>query len=295
MSYADVRSPVFADYILSNAALEELATGFRWVEGLVWMGDWDCLLFQDLPRNRTMRWCEEGVSVYRAPSGFANGQTRDRQGRLLSCSHQARCIYRTEHDGAVTTLVSHYRSKRLNSPNDLIVKSDGSVWFTDPVYGIANDYEGGRQISETAPAVYRFDPTNGDLTVVAGDFSGPNGIVFSPDESLLYVSETDEPGRMIRVFDVAADGKSLSNGRQFHKVMPGAADGMRCDEHGNIWSSAGDGVHCISPAGALLGKILVGHRVSNIAFGGLHRNRLFIGASQKLFSVFLNVRGATWP
>jgi gluconolactonase len=295
MSYADVRSPVFANYILSNAALEELASGFRWVEGLVWMGDWDCLLFQDLPRNRTMRWCEEGVSVFRAPSHFANGQTRDRQGRLLSCSHQARCIYRTEHDGTVTTLVSHYQGRRLNSPNDVVVKSDGSVWFTDPIYGIANDYEGGRQISETQPAVYRFDPATDDLKVVAGDFSGPNGIVFSPDETRLYVSETDEPGRMIRVFDVAEDGKSLSDGQHFHKVTPGSADGMRCDEHGNVWSSAGDGVHCISPAGELLGKILVGHRVSNIAFGGLHRNRLFIGASQKLFSVFLNVRGATWP
>jgi gluconolactonase len=295
MTYADIRSPVFADYILNNAVLEELATGLRWVEGLVWMGDWNCLLFQDLPRNRTMRWCEDGLSVFRAPSHFGNGQTRDGQGRLLSCSHQARCIYRTEHDGAVTTLVSHYRGKRLNSPNDVVVKSDGAVWFTDPVYGIANDYEGGRQLSETPPAVYRFDPLSCDLAVVADDFGGPNGIAFSPDESRLYISETDEPGQMIRVFEVAGDGKGLGDGRDFHKVMPGAADGMRCDEHGNVWSSAGDGVHCISPAGKLLGKILVPNVVSNIAFGGLHRNRLFIGASQSLYSVFVNVRGATWP
>ena len=164
----DIRDSRFAHYILANAALEELAAGFRWIEGLVWMGDADCLLFQDLPRNRTMRWIENaGVSVYREPSGYANGQTRDRQGRLISCSHRERCLFRTELDGSVTRLVDRHDGRRLNSPNDVTVKSDGTVWFTDPLYGIQTDYEGGRQPSEQPPALYRFDPESGDIGIAA--------------------------------------------------------------------------------------------------------------------------------
>jgi gluconolactonase len=301
MDGIEIRRPRFARYILSNATLEILASGFRWIEGPVWMGDADCLLFQDLPNNRTMRWTEgAGVSVYRSPSNYANGQTRDRQGRLIACSHRGRCLYRTEYDGRITTLVDRHDGKRLNAPNDVVVKSDGSIWFTDPLYGISNDYEGGRQTSEQPPAVYRFDPDRGDIRIVAGDFDGPNGLAFSPDESRLYIAETgdqssDHPRQYIRVFDVATGGSTLSGGDIFHKIDRGYCDGMRVDEDGNIWSSAADGVHCISPEGELLGKILVPHRVSNLTFGGAVKNRLFIGGSNTLYSIFLNCRGSQAP
>ena len=292
--------PAFDQYVLSNAPLEELAGGFRWIEGLVWMGDAGCLLFEDLPCNRTMRFIEDaGVSVYREPSHYANGQCRDRQGRLISCSHRDRCLYRTELDGAVTRLVDRHDGKRLNAPNDVVVKSDGTIWFSDPLYGIQNDYEGGIQTSEQAPALYRFDPSSGEITIAAGDFDGPNGLVFSPDESRLYVCETgnatdENPRRYIRVFDVDAKGK-LHGGDIFHKIEPGYADGLCMDERGNLWSSAADGVHCIDPHGRLLGKVLVPYRVSNLTFGGPSRNRLFIGGSHTLYAIFLNCRGAGWP
>jgi gluconolactonase len=264
------------------------------------MGDANCLLFQDLPRDRTMRWIEgAGVSVYRAPSGYANGQTRDREGRLLSCSHRERCIFRTELDGRVTRLVESHAGRRLNAPNDVTVKSDGSIWFTDPLYGIQNDYEGGRQRSEQPPALYRFDPKSEDIRVAADDFDGPNGLVFSPDEKRLYVSETGDqttnaPKQYIRCFDVQDDG-NLRGGAIFHKVEPGYADGLAMDEDGNLWASAADGVHCIDPSGRMLGKILIPYRVSNLTFGASNRNRLFIGASHTLYALFLNRRGVAWP
>ena len=301
MTGAVVIDPRFRRYVLGNAVLEELASGFRWIEGPVWIGDADCLLFQDLPRNRTLRWSEDhGVSVFRAPSDYANGQTRDRQGRLIACSHRGRCLYRTEHDGRVTRLVTHHAGRRLNAPNDVVVKSDGSIWFSDPLYGLLTDYEGGRQTSEQPPALYRFDPESGEIAVMAGDFDGPNGLAFSPDERRLYVAETGDqsqpdPRQYIRVFDVGADGRSLHGGDIFHKIAPGYADGFRIDEDGNLWSSAADGVHCIAPDGTLLGKIPIGHRVSNLAFGGLHKNRLFIGGSHTLYAIFVNTRGAQTP
>jgi gluconolactonase len=296
----EIREARFAHYILANASLEQLADGFRWIEGLVWMGDAGCLLFQDLPRDRTMRWIEDaGVSVYRAPSGYANGQTRDGQGRLISCSHRERCLFRTELDGSITRLVDRHGGRRLNSPNDVAVKSDGTIWFTDPLYGIQTDYEGGRQASEQPPALYRFDPGTGEINVAAGDFDGPNGLAFSPDERRLYVAETgdqttDNPRQYIRAFDVDAAGL-LSGGDIFHKIEPGYADGLCVDEDGNLWSSAGDGVHCIDPDGRLLGKVLVPHRVSNLTFGGACRNRLFIGGSHTLYAIFLNRRGVLRP
>ena len=300
MQQVDIRDPKFAHYLLANAELESLASGFRWIEGLVWMGDAQCLLFQDLPRDRTMRWIEgAGVSVYRCPSGYANGQARDREGRLISCSHRERCLFRTELDGSVTRLVDRHDGRRLNSPNDVTVKSDGTVWFTDPLYGIQNDYEGGRQLSEQPPALYCFNPDSGRISVAAADFAGPNGLAFSPDERRLYVAESgdqtsDNPRQYIRVFDVAANGK-LSGGDIFHKIDPGYADGLCVDEDGNVWSSAGDGVHCIDPDGRLLGKLFVPYRVSNLTFGGMLRNRLFIGGSHTLYATFLNRRGVRWP
>ncbi len=296
----DIRDRRFAHYILPNAPLEELATGFRWIEGLVWIADAGCLLFQDLPRDRTMRWIEgAGVSLYRAPSGYANGQTRDRQGRLIACSHRERCVLRTELDGTITRLVDRHAGRRLNSPNDVVVQSNGWIWFTDPLYGIQSDYEGGRQLSEQPPALYRFDPVSGRIEIASDEFDGPNGLAFSPDEKRLYVAETgeqsaDQPKQHIRVFDVGPDGH-LSPGEEFHKVEPGYADGMRVDEDGNLWTSAADGVHCIDPGGMLLGKVFVPHRVSNLAFGGPARNRLFIGGSHTLYAIFLNRRGAGWP
>ncbi|MEO8858391.1 MAG: SMP-30/gluconolactonase/LRE family protein [Burkholderiaceae bacterium] len=293
--------PRFHAFVLPNAPLEKLAEGFRWLEGPVWFADRQCLLFSDLPNSRIMRWTQDGgVSVFREPSHFANGHTRDNEGRLIGCSHGNRCITRTELDGTVTVLVDRYQGKRLNSPNDVVVKRDGTIWFSDPVYGLVSDYEGGKRESELPPNLYRFDPRDGSLAIVADDFEGPNGLCFSPDERLLYVSETGvpfapDPVQHLRVFDVSGDGARLSNGRFFYKVDPGFTDGVRCDEQGNLWSSAGDGVHCISPAAQLLGKIAVPFVVSNLCFGDRHRSRLFICGSHTLYAMFVNRRGAQRP
>lgn len=294
--------PEFDRLTLSNAPVEVLATGFRWIEGLVWIGDWATLLFQDLPRGRTMSWSERGgLAVWREPSGNANGQARDRQGRVVACVNLERALVRIEHDGTVTRLATHFEGRRLNSPNDVVVMSDGSIWFTDPPYGIANDYEGVRQKSELPPTIYRLDPTSGDLAAVNRDFAGPNGLSFSPDERLLYVAETGDqthpdPVQVLRVCDVSGDGRSVGPPRDLAKVSPGYTDGMAIDEAGRIWSSAGDGVHCLSPDGRLLGRIHLDVTVSNLTFGGgPHLNRLFIGASHTLMAVFLNTRGARWP
>ena len=296
----EIVDPIFKTYVLGNAPLVKLAEGFRWVEGPVWFGDMGMLIFSDLPNARVMRWsASDGVQVCRQPSHFANGHARDRQGRLVTCSHRHRNITRLEHDGTVTVLADRYEGKRLNAPNDIVVKSDGTIWFTDPHYGLQTDYEGGKQEAELPATVFRLDPSNGRLIVVADDFDEPNGLCFSPDERKLYIAETgklydDPPKRFIRVFDVQDDG-ALSGGDLFHKVSPGYADGFRADTHGNIWSSAEDGVHCISPRGDLLGKVLVPSLVSNVAFGDRFRSRLFICASHSLYSIFLNVRGASWP
>ncbi|MGH6956161.1 MAG: SMP-30/gluconolactonase/LRE family protein [Caulobacteraceae bacterium] len=205
MSGVEIVDRRFSRYVLANASLEKLADGFRWVEGPLWMGDWGCLLFQDLPRNRTMRWIEDaGVSVWRSPSGFANGQARDREGRVVFCSHRQRGVFRVEHDGRISVLAQRHDGRRLNAPNDVAVKADGSIWFTDPTYGISNDYEGGRQISEQPPALYRLDPEGGEPQAMASDFDGPNGLAFAPDERRLYVAETgdqtkEDPVQHIRV------------------------------------------------------------------------------------------------
>ena len=293
--------PRFDSLILFNAELELLADGFRWLEGPVWFGDHQCLLFNDLPNNRTLRWSERhGISSFRESSDYGNGQTRDRQGRLITCHHRSRCLTRLEHDGTSTTLVTQSDGKRLNAPNDVVVKSDGSIWFSDPLYGLINDYEGGRQGSEQPAALYRLDPSTGELSRMASDFDGPNGLAFSPDERKLYVVESGAPGALeprqyIRVFDVSEDGRSLSGGEVFHKITPGWADGFRVDEHGNLWCGAGDGVHCIAPDGTLLGKVLVPKRVSNLCFGDRFHSRLFICASSSLYALFTNTRGVQRP
>lgn len=293
MSFFEVHDPVFETYVLGNAPVKRLATGFDWVEGPVWFGDADCLLFSDIPNDRIHRWSEEtGVSTYRSPSNFANGHTRDRQGRLVSCEHGTRRVTRTEFDGTITVIADAFDGRRLNSPNDVVVASDGAIWFTDPHYGIMTDYEG-RQAEQELPCnVYRVDPTGG-IAIAADDFNCPNGLAFSPDESRLYVADTgrmfgDDPTH-IRVFDV--DDGGLTGGGVFHAISPGLADGFRCDEDGNIWSSAADGVHCIAPDGRLLGKILVPELVSNVCFGGRNRHRLFITATTSIYAVSLRRRG----
>ena len=300
MSGFEIMDDRFRAMVLSNACLETLGAGYRWLEGPVWFADHDCLYVSDLPNDRILRWTEHGgVSVFRCPSGFANGHARDRQGRLIGCSHRKRCVIRTELDGTVTVLASHYGGKRLNSPNDVVCKSDGSIWFSDPSYGINTDYEGGKQVPELSPALYRLDPVTGELSIAADDFEGPNGLAFSPDERLLYVAESGrqfdpEPRQYIRRFQVNEAGR-LSGGEKFHKVKPGFTDGFRIDEQGNIWSSAADGVHCISPKGELLGKILTPALVSNLVFGGRNRSRLFLCASQQLMAIYINVRGCVRP
>lgn len=300
MHHIEIHDERFRSMVLSNASLETLGEGYGWLEGPVWFADHDCLYVSDIPNDRILRWSEHGgVSVFRRPSEFANGHARDRQGRLIGCSHHDRCITRTELDGTVTVLASHFRGKRLNSPNDIVCKSDGTIWFSDPLYGISTDYEGGKQTSELPPALYRLDVSTGDLTIAANDFEGPNGLAFSPDERLLYVAESGgqfdrEPRQYIRCFNVHEDGR-ISGGERFHKVLPGFTDGLRVDEKGNVWSSAADGVHCISPEGKLLGKILTPSLVSNLAFGGRNRSRLFLCASHRLMAIYTNVRGCVRP
>jgi gluconolactonase len=290
----------FRSYVLSNSPLILLGEGFGWLEGPVWFADHACLLVSDIPNDRLVRFSPRGgFEVFQTPSGFCNGNTRDRQGRLLSCSHRQRAVLRTEWDGTRTTVADRYRGKRLNSPNDIVCRSDGSLYFTDPIYGISTDYEGGKQTPELPPSVYRFDPARGELRCIADDFEGPNGLAFSPDERLLYIAETgrqfaQDPVRHIRVFDVDPAG-DLSGGRIFYTVTPGYADGFRIDVDGNLWCSSAEGVQCISPAGAKLGTIRTPHQVSNLTFGGRDRAQLFICASHSLYTVFTNQRGAQWP
>jgi gluconolactonase len=291
----------FRSYVLPNAPLVLLGEGFSWLEGPVWFADHQCLLFSDLPADRIMRWSPDaGITVFRKPSGFANGHTRDRDGRLIGCSHQHRCITRTELDGTITTLVDRFEGKRLNSPNDVVCKSDGTIWFTDPWYGINTDFEGGKAAAELPPSLYRLELQSGHLQCMADDFDGPNGLAFSPDESLLYVVESGrqfaaDPVQHIRVFDVENNGRLLSGGRTFHKIVPGYADGFRVDVDGNLWSGAANGVHCIAPDGTKLGSIHVPYPVANLTFGGRNRSQLFICASHALYSIYTNTRGHQSP
>ena len=297
----EVAHPSFRMMLLANGWVEKLHGGMLWAEGPVWFADGDYLLWSDIPNDRIMQYVPGmGVRVFRSPAQHSNGNTRDREGRLITCEHGGRRVSRTERDGTVTTLVDKYQGKRLNSPNDVVVKSDGTIWFTDPDYGIMSDYEGHKGESEIgANYVYRFDPRDGSLSVVAEDFGKPNGIAFSADERTLYIADTalshDPNGaHHIRAFDVVGDRK-LANGRIFAEITPGCADGFRLDSDGNIWTSAGDGVHCIDPKGVLLGKIRIPETVSNLCFGGAKRNRLFITATTSLYAVYVAQTGLQRP
>ena len=297
----EIHDPRFVQLVVSSARLEELYSGCRWAEGPVWFNDANQLLWSDIPNQRMMRWTPEGsVSVYRQPSNFSNGHTRDRQGRLVSCEHGTRRVTRTEIDGSVTVLADSFEGKRLNSPNDVVVRSDGSIWFTDPTYGILSDYEGYRSEPEQATRnVYRLDPDSNELTAVVTDFNQPNGLAFSPDETILYIADSGASHdailpRHIRAFDVV-DGQKLLGGRVFAVIDNGIPDGIRTDINGNLWSSAADGVHCFAPDGTLLGKILVPQTVANLTFGGPRRNRLFITATNSLYSIYVTATGAQVP
>jgi gluconolactonase len=291
----------FRAMTLGNAWLEKLHGGMLWAEGPVYFADSDTLLWSDIPNNRIMQFVEgAGVRVFRQPSNNSNGNTRDRQGRLVTCEHGARRVTRTEPDGAITVLADKYQGKRLNSPNDVVVKSDGTVWFTDPPYGILSAYEGRRSESELGACyVFRLDPADGSLAIVADDFVKPNGIAFSPDEKTLYIADTgashDPHGpHHIRAFSVEG-GARLGKSRVFAEINPGLADGFRLDTDGNLWTSAGDGIHCFSPSGELLGKIKVPEVVSNLTFGGKKRNRLFITATTSLYAIYVAQEGAQLP
>lgn len=288
-----------------NAAIERIASGFRWAEGPVYFRDGGYLLWSDIPNNRIMRWLEEDghVSVFRAPSHYSNGNTRDHQGRLITCEHDSRRVTRTEHDGTITILAERYQGKRLNAPNDATVASDGAVWFTDPGYGIDGDYEGHKDNFELPGNVYRLDPATGQLAVMADDFVRPNGIAFSPDERLLYVVDTGithgGPSH-IRRFEVA-NGKLTKSQVFAGSFAPAMTDGLRVDVLGNVWCSFGwadpaeDGVRCYAPDGELIGKIHLPEVCSNVCFGGKKRNRLFMTASTSVYALYLNVNGAQHP
>ena len=282
-----------------NAAVERLATGFRWAEGPVWFGDARSLLWSDIPNNRIMRWDEEtGASaVFRKPSNNANGNTRDRRGRLITCEHGARRVTRTEYDGSITVILDRFDGKPLNSPNDVVVKSDDSIWFTDPPFGILGYYEGQRSPPELPTNVYRVDGKTGAARVVAADINGPNGLAFSPDEKFLYVVESRSQPRQIRVFDVVDDGSRLANDRVFVSAGEGSPDGFRCDVHGNLWCGWGmtaalNGVVVFAPDATMIGQIGLPERCANLCFGGRWRNRLFMAASQSVYAVYVNTEGA---
>lgn len=301
-----VLDPAFKRLFNGNMRLHKLWTGAAWAEGPVYFRDGDFLLFSDIPNNRIMRFTPDHTglagttSVYRQPCGNTNGHTRDMEGRLVSCEHGGRRVSRTELDGTVTCLVDNWNGKRLNSPNDVVVKSDGTIWFTDPSYGILSDLEGWKAEPEYGAChVFCLDPATAELRVVADDFVKPNGIAFSPDERTLYIADTgashDPDGpRHIRAFDVSDKGK-LKRSRVFATCDAGLFDGFRLDTAGNVWSSAGDGVHCFNPGGDLLGKILVPEVVANVCFGGVKRNRLYICGTTSLYAVLLPVAGAQVP
>jgi gluconolactonase len=287
----------FERCVRPGAPIELLADGCRWAEGPVYLDGG--VVWSDIPNDRMLRWDEAtgAVTTFRAPSAFANGNTLDREGRLVTCEHGNRRVTRTERDGSITVIADRYDGRRLNSPNDVVVRSDGSVWFTDPTYGIDSDEEGHKAESEIGACnVYRADPDSGECRIVAGDFMCPNGLAFSPDERRLFVSDTgathagDGP-RHIRVFDVGDDG-TLSGGEVFATCTAGLFDGFRFDADGRLWTSAGDGVHCLDTDGALIGKVRLGVETANVVFGEPGRDRLFITASSSLYAIVLAVRGA---
>jgi gluconolactonase len=288
----------FRACLVGHARVERLWSGARWSEGPAWFGGGRYLIWSDIPNNRMLRYddCDGSVSVFRQPSNNSNGNTVDREGRLVSCEHLTRRVTRTEHDGSITVLADRYEGKRFNSPNDVVVKSDGSVWFTDPDYGIKCDYEGARADSEIGACnVYRIDPATGAVTIVADDFDHPNGLAFSPDERALFVadsgfSEDAEAPRHIRRLEVRDNG-TLGRSELFATSTSGLFDGLRVDRDGRVWTSTGEGIECYRPDGRLIGRVRIPEIVGNLAFGGAARNRLFICGTTSLYGLYLKVNG----
>lgn len=296
----------FAPYRLGSAAVERLWTGARWAEGPVWFGDLRSLIFSDIPNDRLLRWSEETgeVSVFRQPSNNANGNSRDRQGRLVTCEHRSRRVTRTEIDGTLSILIDRFEGRRLNAPNDLVVHPDGGLWFTDPGYGLHWNYEGDKGEFELPTRTYRLDPQTGEASVVDDTLEKPNGLAFSPDGRLLYVADTGashKPGhpRQILVFDVV-DGQTLANRRVFHDFGRASPDGFRVDTDGNVWAAVGwggpalDGVHILAPNGDKIGAIHLPEGAANLCFGGVKRNRLFITGSQSLYALYVDAQGVPY-
>ena len=290
--------PRFERIILGFAAIERIAGNCRFNEGPVWFGDGRYLLWSDIPNDRIMRWEEEtgAVSVFRRPSHYANGNTRDREGRLITCEHDTQRLTRTEYDGSISVLAATFDSKKLTGPNDAIVKSDGSIWFSDNGAAIRGNYLGHKATQELPFRVYRIDGRSGEMTVVVDDMERPNGLCFSPDESKLYVVDTPGGPKTVHVYDVVDQGTKLAAGRLFFDAMPGYADGIRCDTEGNVWCgfSGGegqDGVAVFAPEGKMIGRVLLPERCANLCFGGRKRNRLFMAASQSIYSVYVEAQG----
>jgi gluconolactonase len=296
-----VIDPSFTKYRLNLAKVEKIAEGMRWSEGPVWFGDGRCLLWSDIPNNRLMKWDEEtgAVSVFRKPANNSNGNTRDRQGRLLTCEHLSRRVTRTEYDGSLTVIADQFEGKRLNSPNDVVCKTDGSIWFTDPPFGILGFYEGKMAEAELPTNVYRWDATTKKLSVVAGDIQRPNGLAFSPDETKLYIIEAGVLPRVVRAYDVTENGTKLTNASKLITAeADGTPDGLRVDVDGNLWIGWGmgqeglDGVSVFNPQGKLIGRVDLPERCANLCFGGRHRNRLFMCGSTSIYSLYVNTQGA---
>ena len=289
----------FRKYVIFNAGMERIFTGCRWAEGPVWFGDGGYLLFSDIPNNRILRWSEDtnNVSEYRIPSNNSNGNARDTQGRLITCEHLTRRVTRTEHDGTISVIADSFRNFKLNAPNDVVSHSDGSVWFTDPGYGIMNDYEGDKSELELPTAVYRIHPSTGDVQVMATGLIGPNGLCFSPDFDKLYIADSGSTDpRSIFVYDVTDNGTSLSRGRIFRDTGSDSTDGIRCDIDGNLWASSQRGTNSISvysPEAQLIGRIHLPEMPSNLTFGGMKKKRLFITASQSVYSIYTGTKGAS--
>jgi gluconolactonase len=292
--------PRFNALVIGHAKLEKLWTGSRWAEGPAYFPAGRYLVWSDIPNDRLLRFDETdgSVSVFRQPAHNTNGNTRDREGRLISCHHLTRCVTRTEHDGTIRVLADRWDGKRLNSPNDVVVKSDGSIWFTDPTYGIDGDYEGDKAASEIGGSyVYRLDLATGAVSAVIKDRVQPNGLAFSPDESILYVVDTGashRPGLPVTIHAYPMQGNAVSPGKPtlFATCPQGFFDGFRVDTAGNIWTSSGTGVGCYAPDGTLIGTIPIGEIVGNVCFGGLKRNRLFIAAQTSLYAIYLKASGA---
>jgi gluconolactonase len=294
-----ILDPRFAPLVLGNTPVQRIAGDCLFTEGPVWFGDGRYLLWSDIPNDRIMRWEEEtgAISVFRRPSHYANGNTRDRQGRLITCEHDSQHLTRTEYDGTVTVLAHSFEGKRLTGPNDVVVKSDGSIWFSDNGAGTRGNYLGHPLPQELPFRVYRIDPRNWEITIAVGDMQRPNGLCFSPDESRLYVVDTPGGDKTVHVYDIVEDGTKAVNGRVFFNQMPGYADGIRCDTQGNVWCgfSGGegeDGVAVFAPDGTLIGRILLPERCANVCFGGSKRNRLFMAASQSIYACYVEAQGA---